>query len=394
MKTLKFLIIEAIKVLFIIFYYLPKRIINRKKDTICLWGDPIISIVYINKALKKSGRKSFSIVKDVYTITSEFDYINPTYLDMFSLFASSRYFIGFFNSPEVFFGYFSRYFFLEVTKRTDGKFIFMPYGSDAFEYSKISDLTLRHMLNINYSTYGKEQWKIEKRVKSIYKYANCIVPCSIHINNLSSWDILPVHYYPIDTENVPKKNPNQSQHFVIAHSPNHRGAKGTEFIIQAVSELKEEGLDLELDLLEKLSNKEVLIRLSQSDLLIEQVVGGCYAMSGMEGMAVGVPVISYMSDPSTEVFRMYSYLNECPVVNSGRSIRTLKEAIKYSITNRKELGEKGLEFVKRYHSLESNVLMWDRVFDFVDGKKDRPINYFHPVIGDFYKENAKVVHGL
>lgn len=387
MSALKLIVVEYVKILFIIFYYLPKRLLNTGEKRVCLWGDPVISLVYINKALNNSGIKSFSIVKNVYSITSDFDYINPSYRKMFSLFSSSRYFVGFFNSPEVFFGRSSKFFFAYVTKLTGGKFIFMPYGADAFEYSKISDLTLRHMLNINYSKHGREEKKIEKRLREIYKYSDCIVACPIHINNLSSWDILPVHYYPIDSENIPRKVFNSSEKFIISHSPNHRGAKGTEFIIQAVSELKKEGVDLELDLLEKLPNKEVLVRLSKSDLLIEQVVGGCYAMSGMEGMAVGIPVISYMSESSTEVFRMYSYLNECPVVNSGRDIKTLKEAIKYSIHNRKEIGEKGLEFVKKYHSLESNALMWNRIFDYVDGKKERPINYFHPLIGDFYKES-------
>ena len=40
---------------------------------------------------------------------------------------------------------------------------------------------------------------------------------------------------------------------VIVHAPNHRGFKGTEFIIEAIKKIKESGLKVRLILLEKYS---------------------------------------------------------------------------------------------------------------------------------------------
>lgn len=56
------------------------------------------------------------------------------------------------------------------------------------------------------------------------------------------------------------------------HTPNHRGFKGTEFLIKAVQELKDEGYKLELILLENKKNAEVLSIMQTADILAEQVL--------------------------------------------------------------------------------------------------------------------------
>ncbi len=50
-------------------------------------------------------------------------------------------------------------------------------------------------------------------------------------------------------------NPNDE--VVICHAPNHRGFKGTEFVIEAVARLQAEGLKVRLKLLERMQNVEV-----------------------------------------------------------------------------------------------------------------------------------------
>jgi predicted metal-dependent TIM-barrel fold hydrolase len=58
----------------------------------------------------------------------------------------------------------------------------------------------------------------------------------------------------------------------VMHTPNHRGFKGTEFLIQAVDELREEGLQIELVLLEKVPNSRVRDLMQEVDILAEQFI--------------------------------------------------------------------------------------------------------------------------
>ena len=100
----------------------------------------------------------------------------------------------------------------------------------------------------------------------------------------------------------------------IVHSANHRGAKGTDFLVAAVEQLRAEGHDLELDLIERVPNSEAVARVAAADMYVDQLLFG-YAMAALEAMALGKVVISGIEDtPDYQLFRRYSYLDECPIV--------------------------------------------------------------------------------
>ena len=83
----------------------------------------------------------------------------------------------------------------------------------------------------------------------------------------------------------------------IIHTPNHRGFKGTEFLVAAVNELRSEGLKIELILLEGVKNELVRhIMENDADILAEQFIATAYAMSGIEGMASGLPVLANLNN--------------------------------------------------------------------------------------------------
>ncbi len=141
-----------------------------------------------------------------------------------------------------------------------------------------------------------------------------VVGSLVHIASLPRWDVLPLTAYPIDVEAVDPHPPSVDGTVVIAHSANHRGAKGTEFLIAAVEILRAEGCDVELDLIERVPNTEALERMARADIYVDQLLFG-YAMAALEAMALGKVVISGIEDtPHYRVFRRYSYLDECPIV--------------------------------------------------------------------------------
>ncbi|MCX8080359.1 MAG: aminotransferase, partial [Bacteroidia bacterium] len=169
----------------------------------------------------------------------------------------------------------------------------------------------------------------------------------------------------------------------VAHAPNHRYVKGTEFLIDAVEKLKAEDFKVELLILEKKSNEEVRrILCEEADILVEKLTYSVYGLTGIEGMAAGLPVISNIEENSyTRAFRVYGYLDECPLVNA--SPENIYEVLKSLIQNvelRKKLSEAGVKFVKKYHSYEAFSKFFDLMVDKIWFNKDvNLMNCFHPL---------------
>ena len=93
-----------------------------------------------------------------------------------------------------------------------------------------------------------------------------------------------------------------------------------------------EGYDIELDLIERVSNKRPSLRVAAADVYVDQLLFG-YAMAALEAMALGKVVISGLEDtPDYRLFRRYSYLDECPIVPA--SPETIADVLRDLIADR------------------------------------------------------------
>jgi hypothetical protein len=222
-------------------------------------------------------------------------------------------------------------------------------------------------------------------------------------DGLGRTDALPYNPLTIDTRNwKPKKvysaNDGINGNVKIIHTPNHRGCKGTEFLIQAINELKSEGVMVDLILLEGVPNDEVKrIMQEKADILADQFISVAYALSGIEGMAVGLPVLANLEDSEyTTAFRRYSYLDECPILSS--TPESLKKILRVLIRNpklREELGKAGRQYVEKYHSEETAQYLFGAVYEKIwHGKDVDLINLFHPLKSDYNRSKPLVKHPL
>lgn len=83
---------------------------------------------------------------------------------------------------------------------------------------------------------------------------------------------------------------------VIGHSPSSRRAKGTDaVVIPAVEMLRAMGHNVRLLLIEGKSNRECLIMKAQCHLFFDQALIPAYGLSGVEAMAMGIPVVNRMA---------------------------------------------------------------------------------------------------
>jgi glycosyltransferase involved in cell wall biosynthesis len=208
-----------------------------------------------------------------------------------------------------------------------------------------------------------------------------VVGSVVHVASLPRWDVLPLTAYPIDTRPIEPVPPSVDGTVRIVHSANHRGAKGTDFLVAAVERLRVEGHDVELDLIERVSNEEALARVAAADVYVDQLLFG-YAMAALEAMAFGKVVISGIEDTRDyQVFRRYSYLDECPIVPA--SPETIADVLRDLIARRTEwpaIGRESRDYVEHRHSYQAAVELYGAIYRKLwDGEEVDLINLFHPL---------------
>ncbi len=287
----------------------------------------------------------------------------------------------------------------EMLKKYGVKTVIIPYGSDYYIYSKVIDHSLKHNLMINVATdlYNNE----EKMKKIAYWRDNAdFILMGIMLDDAPRWDMLPVNSLCIDTKSW-KRIKDESladglnEAVTIVHTPNHRGFKGTEFIFKAIDDLKKEGMKINFIVIEKLPNSEVKrIVAEKADILIEQIIFTGYALSAIEGLSAGLPVVSNLDrEDIVQVFRRYSYLNECPIVSG--TPENIKEIIRYLVQNpelRNQLSRAGRNYVEKYHSYEAFQLLFEQIIDKI--YRNQPVdsmNYFNPQQPNSYNNSVPII---
>ncbi len=179
----------------------------------------------------------------------------------------------------------------------------------------------------------------------------------------------------------------------VAHAPNHRGFKGTEFILAAVEQLRAEGLDVELVLIEGVQNSEVQrILTSEVDVLADQIIATGYALNAIEGMAAGLPVLANLEDDRlTAVLRRYSYLDECPILSA--SPETIADRLRALVVDpdlRERLGRAAAAYAAKYHSDETAAYLYGAIYRHIWNGEDVPlIDLFHPLKSEYSRSRPR-----
>ena len=149
----------------------------------------------------------------------------------------------------------------------------------------------------------------------------------------------------LDLTEFPIAEPIPNPRPLVIHAPSRRALKGTEFVLQAIDALKEEGLDFDFQLIENLSNTEALERYRQCDIVVDQLLVGWYGVLSMEAMALGKTAIAYIRDDLTGYFR-----DGMPLLNANPD--TIKGVLRTAIKDRElreETGRRGRAFVEEVH---------------------------------------------
>lgn len=137
--------------------------------------------------------------------------------------------------------------------------------------------------------------------------------------------------------------------FNIMHAPTSRGNKGTDFILNSVNKLVKEGYKINFMLVENVTHVELKKKYLESDIFIDQIVGGWYGTAAIEAMALGRPTICFIRE---SYFDHINYGTEIPIINATPD--TLYAVLK-KVLNEKmflpDIGKKSREFVEKYHDV-------------------------------------------
>ena len=391
----------------------------RKSRRVLVWGStPIISNRYWSEAMRAGGTPSLTLVQHHYSINKRedfdlyFDDLPPRWWPSALRRWSARYLAFIYvlrNASAVHISFdggplgSTRLWRLEAHLLRWARIpaVVIPYGGDVYVYSLIMDPALRNGLLMSYPAAARDEEKVVARVRYWCRHADVIIAGNT-LDGLGRWDLPVTSMVCIDVATW-RPRPSTPGHdgksgpVKVLHAPNHRGVKGTEFIIDAVRRLQAEGLAVELVLLEKVPNDRVRDLMQQIDILADQLILYGYGMNAIEGMASGLPVLANLDHEAyTRIFRRYSFLDECPILST--TPETILANLRTLVTQpalRLELGAAGREYTEKYHAYETSQYLFGAVHARVlKGEDVDLMNLFHPLKSEFMRRRPRVKHPL
>lgn len=257
---------------------------------------------------------------------------------------------------------------LDVYRNLDIKMFFWVYGGDVRTRQKTKELGEPNCCSFCPSVGLACICDEEKGCRNyamISRYATAVFSMGdmIHYTPGSRNDVF---FWPIDLsanqgEKFKPHYPEMTTHKAlrIVHAANHRHFKGTNFLIEAVEELRAEGLDIDLILVEGLPNDQAVAEYRKADVIFEQCLIGFHGYFALEGMALGKPVMCFIRKP--ELYLLSP--EECPIILT--SVSTLKQDICRLFECReklKEIGCKSRQYIERHYTVEAFAQRLERVY--------------------------------
>ncbi|MBP9722239.1 MAG: glycosyltransferase, partial [Gammaproteobacteria bacterium] len=367
--TTCYLIIEVLAVPFLFIFSVVCRF-RKKNIDIGLGPEPLINNIYTKKALAKVGYSAETFVFLSYFITSDFDIdasnfrirlhiLRIIYLHLIAVCRYKIIYIYFNGGPLGMGTRLLKKVEPLLFKISNTKIVVMPYGGDVHDLRQATNLQYKNALSRDYPLFQKTRiGLIKNNIEKWTKHADHVISGCDWVEYMYYWDTLTSSYFSIDTDKVipdaTKKNNNNT--VKILHCPNHANIKGSTHFEHAVQELQSEGYNVELALVQKLPNSEILKLMQTADIVADQLIIGWYAMTAIEAMCIEKPVLCFICPKLLELYESSQILSpgELPLVQCD--YKNIKEKIKFLIENPEErlsIGKKGREFVIKHHSLEA-----------------------------------------
>ena len=118
-------------------------------------------------------------------------------------------------------------------------------------------------------------------------------------------------------------------------------------MLKAVEELRREGYEVDLMLVENLPHHKALEVYARADIVVDQLLTGWYGVFAVECMALGKPVCVYIKDDLTNYIDGSTLINANPTNIKQRLIELIEDP-----SLRKEVSQNGRQYVERVHDAD------------------------------------------
>ena len=142
----------------------------------------------------------------------------------------------------------------------------------------------------------------------------------------------------------------------VVHAPNHRALKGTDHLVAAVERLRDDGVEIDLVLVERTPNREALDVYRTADVVFDQCMIGFHGYLAQEAMALGKPVMAFIRRPEAYLLAP----SECPIIDTPSDrIEAILRELTADRARLADLGRRGRRYVERYHTPEPEIAELD-----------------------------------
>lgn len=190
--------------------------------------------------------------------------------------------------------------------------------------------------------------KLNVRLKRILRSVDAVILHDAELYQNIKGCSPPVFYVPLRldlsrfTPNFPdpgEKSP------LIVHAPSKPELKGTSHIVQAINNLAQK-YDFRFQLVHGLKQDEAVRIYQEADIIIDQLLAGTYGVFAIEGMALGKPVVCYITDEMKAEFP-----EELPIISANHeTIEKVIESLLLDGECRHEVGVRSRAYAEHYHN--------------------------------------------
>ncbi len=339
---------------------------------VALGPEPLINNRYHAQSLRSEGYRTETLAVNPYFITRDFDRVVAAESRLgllvnallcrgiWTILLNYRALFTSFNGGPMRRGWLVWRLEPWLYKLAKVRIIMLPYGGDVHDIRRCRNLELVDAFSHDYPSYFERARRIESQVMMWQRHADFVFSGCDWVDYMTYWDRIQVAHFSIDTDAIqPSELPgvqDLSRPLRVLHAPNHRAIKGTQAVIDAAEELRRDGIEVELVLLEGVPNDEVQEVIKSCDVLADQLVIGWYAMFAMEGMAHGRAVICHLEPRYLDLYRGAGLIghDEPPLIEADT--QTIKTVLRRLCEDRAEvarMGKRGRAYVERVHSLDS-----------------------------------------
>lgn len=338
-----------------------------------LWAPvPVINISYTSRAERLYGYRSETLVYEAYSINRkrDFDHVldRAVRIPVVGLLVPYAAFLWAGLRYDVFGLFFDGGLLgrtpwwraeLALLKVAGKRILVYPYGGDARLASETRKLgRWNAYTEIPPGEEDRDESDVRARLEAFGRHADVILGCADLVEDLPRLD--GVFLYPLPTEEWAPADAPVDDVLTVVHSPNHPHYKGTDYLVEAVEELKREGVPIELVLVQGMPTDEARARYEEADVIADQFLIGAYALFAIEGMALGKPVLCYLNDRFALHHPEWA---ECPIVNTNPE--TIADNLRRLAADpelRAELGSRGPAYAEKHHSLRAVGAKLDAIY--------------------------------